>query len=120
MPQVTSGGGARKMAAEFKLLVHPVGKAAPALDAVLADMFAETQALTHVITGELKASGHTTSESGEDTWMGEIIYGSPMEGDEGPAYYAIYEQARGGDHDFYRTLPLYDDQIKAAIKMSFK
>lgn len=112
---VTSGGGVRGWAREFGDLQQVPEKTVTALDGVLVQMLAETQVLVHVITGELKGTGHWRRDMDGVTWSGEIVYGCPSDEDAGPAYYAIYEMARGGDHDWYRTLPMFDPMLEAAM-----
>lgn len=86
-----------------------------ALDAVLEVAFAETQSLTHVITGSLKGSGRTSSDTTEDEWKGEISYGGPSPGfPNDPVNYAKYEFGRGGSHDALRNVDLvHHDFIEA-------
>jgi hypothetical protein len=81
---------------------RPVGE----IETLFRVAFEATQAATHVITGSLKASGHTDTDVTEDSWTGRIIYGGPLFGapapgpPNDPVEYAIYEMARGGEHDF--------------------
>lgn len=80
----------------------PVGE----MEVLFHAAFEETQAATHIITGSLKASGHTDTDVSENAWTGQIIYGGPLFGvpapgpPNDPVDYAIYELARGGAHDF--------------------
>ena len=115
----SSNGGVRGWAREFGAVNQVPSKTVAALDAVLVQMLAETQIQVHVITGMLKSTGHWRRDLDGHTYSGEIVYGPPTDGDEGPAYYAIYEMARGGHHDWYRTLPMFDPEIKAATMMGF-
>ncbi len=71
------------------------------LDGALTAVFQETQAIVHVITGSLRASGTHESGRGRHTWDGQISYGgaSPRSVFD-PVRYADYERQRGGHHDF--------------------
>jgi hypothetical protein len=90
------------------------------LEAVWAEMFAETQIHTHVITGSLKASGHPDTDYDGAVWRGTITYGGPSTGINNPVEYAIYEMARGGSHNFFKSLPWYHEALKEAVKAAFK
>lgn len=100
----------------------PVGK----LEGVLAAAFAETQAATHILTGSLKASGKTDSDFDGDVWEGSITYGgvlwrAPFPGPANdPVDYAIYEMARGGDHDFFAPLAAFDGAVELILQEWFK
>lgn len=96
-------------------LGKPGFKLVGALEAVLKAAFLDTQARTHVITGSLKASGTTSSDFDGDDWHGQIKYGGASTGPNNPVDYAIYEMARGGDHDFFGNLPAFEPQFEAAI-----
>lgn len=78
------------------------------LDAVLQGIFAETQALVHVVSGELKASGRVHSQVTGSVWEGTIAYGGPG------VPQAIYEIERGGNHDYTRLIPSHYDELLAA------
>lgn len=104
-----------------------------ALERILAEQFAITQGQVHVISGDLKRSGHTASDFDGKSWTGSIIYG----GRKGtPAYYAIYEMRRHGvkgpqtpgtghgtPHDFYSAVRgldhLYEEAIARHIEEHF-
>lgn len=97
------------------------------LEAALAGAFVATQAKTHIISGSLKASGKTESDLVGHKWTGEITYGGPLIGPPagpGPAHdpveYAIYEAARGPEHDPLAGLEVFDKQFEAAIDEHFK
>lgn len=70
------------------------------LDAHLLGVFAETQAVVHIITGSLKMSGRPEGHYRDHVWDGTISYGGPSAGVHNPVTYALYEQRRGGAHDF--------------------
>lgn len=92
------------------------------LDAVLEEGFEMTQAQTHVISGDLKASGDTDSKFTGHLWHGAINYGGPP---DTPAYYAIYELNRPGTrpdgtpHDFFTGLNILDEKFEDAIDSYF-
>lgn len=87
------------------------------LERTLRNAFLDTQAKVHVITSSLKGSGRSSSEFVAPThWEGHITYGGPSPGfPNDPVVYAIYEMARGGEHDFFRDLPMYDPLFVQAI-----
>lgn len=99
----------------------PPHKPVHELELMLAAAFAETQAATHVITGSLKASGKTESDFDDDQWEGSISYGgvlwkAPAPGPANdPVDYAIYEMARGGDHDFFGPLVTYEGKVEQIL-----
>jgi len=85
--------------------------------------FNHTQALTHVISGSLRASGKTSYDWDPITshWHGELVYAgalvrgpTPAPGltpsqaaPNDPVEYALYEMARGGHHDFFRDFVVF-------------
>lgn len=85
------------------------------LSASLEAGFTETQALVHVQTGSLKASGKAQAELSDDEWAGEISYGGSSPGSVyDPVTYATEEFSRGGSHDALRNIHLmYDDMTEA-------
>lgn len=90
--------GLQEMIQAFEKLEKPPLKLIAALEAELQKAFLGTKADTHVISTSLKNSGRTSSDYDGHTWTGEITYGGPSIPHE--VDYAVYEQARGGDHDF--------------------
>lgn len=87
-----------------------------ALQSVLASGFAETQALVHVVTGSLKASGRMRTDVFDDEWRGEITYGGVAPGAvKGIVTYAKKEFNRGEDHDAMRNLDLLGGDIVDAM-----
>lgn len=60
--------------------------AVPMFEAALLDGYVTSEARVHVITGQLKASGHPSSEFDGTTWTGTISFAR---------YPGIYELARG-------------------------
>ena len=91
------------------------------LEKVLAEFFEDTQARTHIITGSLKSSGVTDSDYDGDLWHGSVTYGgslwkTPAPGPPNdPVDYAIYEMARGGEHDFFSGYPAYMDKFEEVV-----
>lgn len=70
--------------------------------AKLESLLAETQAYTHVETGSLRASGkiHTSYDMTRAVLSGEITYGGSAPGGvHDPVRYAVYEAARGPEHN---------------------
>jgi hypothetical protein len=81
------------------------------LDKLLESAYTASQMKVHIISGRLKASGHTTSTLVESVWTGEIVYDVkilPWTDKNGTTHtdkwtgmsYAWFEQRRGGSHDF--------------------
>lgn len=93
---------------------------------MLATGFAITQARTHVLTGSLKASGKTSTDFDGDEWTGEISYGgalwkTPAPGPpNNPVDYAIFEMARGGEHDFLAPLVEFEGVVEQILLEYFK
>lgn len=91
------------------------------LEAVLQTAFMLTQVKTHVLTGSLKASGKTDTDFDGDEWVGTISYGgalwkTPSPGPaNNPVDYAIYEMARGGDHDFFGPLVAFEGMMEEVL-----
>lgn len=119
-------GSLNKLIVAAKDLANPPDfETVGAMEQVLAVMFHNTQLLTHVISGSLKASGRTSSDYDGNTWEGEIIYGGPLFGTphpgppHDPVDYAIYEMNRGGGHDFFRLLPSFDGAFQTAMNSHF-
>lgn len=90
------------------------------LEATLHRAFEDTQERVHVVTGSLRGSGKTSSEFDGAGWAGVIEYGGSSSGFvNDPVEYAQYEMARGGDHDFFAGLPLYEEQLLEATATVF-
>ena len=98
MAKFTSNGSVEKMKFYFKDKQNPPYKTYAELDAALYSGFAATQAHVHTRTSALRFSGGVSSKWGHSDWQGDINYGG-----EG-VNYAVYEQQRGGDHDFMYPL----------------
>jgi hypothetical protein len=87
-----------------------------ALDAVLEMGHLEAVGAVHVITGSLKSSIDSSSETEEGRWEGDLQAGGPSTGVNNPVDYAIYEQRRAG-HDFFAGLPgLHPWYVAAIVK----
>jgi hypothetical protein len=80
------------------------------LDRAMREAFDDTQLKVHTLSGALKASGRVETRSDKKSWTGEITYGGTPSCD-----YAIYEERRGGAHDFLRGVPEYEDKLLAAL-----
>ena len=100
----------------------PGPKARALLNAVLKEGFVTSQARVHVITGSLKSSGKSSSKGSKatHTWEGTIEYGGPSKSVNNPVDYAIYEKARGEDHDFMGNLHLLHSQYITAIEAGLR
>lgn len=98
----------------------PDFKTTSALDGVLEVAFQQTQALVHVQTGSLKASGKKRSKTSGDKWEGELEYGGLSTGVNNPVDYAMYEQRRDGGHDFMSNVHLLDAMWTDAILTGLK
>lgn len=89
------------------------------LESTLRAAFQDTQQRVHIITGSLRLSGRSESDFDGVNWMGEIVYGGPSAGPNDPVTYAIYEMARGGDHDFMRGMPNFFEGFETAMMRHF-
>ena len=112
-----------KVERELGRLEHGPTDSWARFETVLAALFLKTQAVVHIETGSLKASGRIESHRRAGNWFGEIEYGgvsSPdlPEPDPGPArhvHYAEYEQRRGGAHDFMAPIDGADPGFVSAM-----
>lgn len=85
--------------------------------AVLLRNYLQTQAIVHIETGSLRASGdvdidHSTGER----WEGHLAYGGASGGIKNPVRYAASElfgrsPRYGGDHDYLRPTEHIDDEL---------
>lgn len=82
--------------------------------------FLDVQGKTHVITGSLKLSETTSTDYDGRTWEGHITAGGPSPGPNNPVNYAIYEMARGGEHNFFRDIPLFYRLYEEAIMQHYR
>lgn len=103
---------------ELERLARPSFQTVQQLERVLTDGFEQSQVDAHVISGSLRGSGKTSSElSADGEWTGTIEYGGDSPGfPNDPVVYAIYEMARGGDHDFLRNVPPIIDQVQGIVE----
>lgn len=120
-----SGEAIGNWKARLEESAQPHYKTTVELEALLRSAFLVTQEKVHVITESLKASGKTETDFDGDTWTGTIIYGGslwrvPSPGPPNdPVRYAIYEIARGGDHDFFAGLETFGTQIEEILHGGF-
>ena len=118
---ISSGGTLQALIKDLKKMKEPPDyKVIGALESALAAAFAETQAATHVITASLKMSGKTSSDFDGKEWTGEITYGGASAGANNPVRYAIYEMARGGEHDFFSGLPGTFSKFEDGVRKHFE
>lgn len=94
----------------------PDYKTKVAFSGVLREGYVGSQAIVHIETGSLKNSGKTKEKSSRRRWEGTLTYGGPSAGVNNPVDYAIYELARGGDHDFIANTHLLHQQWIQAMK----
>lgn len=94
----------------------PDAKTVAMLNAVLKDGLLEAVGLTHVDTGSLKSSAKSKSSKTLSQWEGEFSFGGPSAGINNPVDYAIYEKARGGEHDFFKAVHTLAPKFREAIK----
>lgn len=66
------------------------------LDGRMEQLFRQTQAQVHVITGSLKKSGKRRTYPTPYRWRGTITYGGYSRGVNNPVKYAEYENEREG------------------------
>lgn len=90
-----------------------------AFNEIFASITAEVMALIHIETGSLKTTAKWDSPTYPTGWSGEIRVGGAAPGQvRNPAYYGVYELARGGSHFFfapaYASVP--NKMMEAMIK----
>ena len=104
----------------------PGFKVIGALSAVLEMAYLDSQVIVHsptnpgspfyIPTGSLQASGFMDSEFTGEEWKGVVGYGGPAPGKKNdPVEYAQYERKRGGEHDFMRNMPHFDEMFLEAV-----
>lgn len=90
------------------------------LDRTLNAVLMHTQSQVHIRTGSLFASGTQSSKLVAKTYRGHFSYGGFSPGVNNPVDYAIYEQDRGGAHNFMRGVeafhPLWVKTIQEILK----
>lgn len=109
--------GLREMTDSFRDVARPGFETTTKLESALDATFADTQERVHRITNTLALSGEPDTHFDGDTWSGEITYGSKPDHD---AYYAIYELARGGSHNFFAGTTDYESRFEEAIDDHFR
>lgn len=98
---------------------HPSRKFLQTLDSLLFAAFQATQAMVHIDTHSLRASGKYSSyyNPAMREWEGKITYGGASPGSyHDPVRYAVYEASRNGSHDFmtpaYASEPTFEALIR--------
>jgi hypothetical protein len=99
-----------------RLIKGPAGSTLLEMESALASGYAITEVRVHVITGFLKASGHTASHFDGEEWEGEIDYAR---------HPGIFELARGnsptkyhpsGGHYFFDPGgPEFERRVRQAV-----
>lgn len=92
-------------------------------EGVFAQVAESVDAKVHVLTGSLRASGKRSTEynAAQSRWTGELSYGgtlvkSAVPGPPiDPVVYAVYERNRGGSHDFFGEVHLWEPEYEAVI-----
>lgn len=73
-----------------------------AFNALFAEITAEVMALIHVETGSLKTTARWDTDPFPTGWQGTVHVGGAAPGEiNDPAYYGVFELARGGSHFFF-------------------
>jgi hypothetical protein len=100
---------ARQVDSELSRLIKaPDMKTEVAFNALFAEVTAEVMALIHIETGSLKSTAHWDVNAVPTGWQGTVHVGGAAPGAiNDPAYYGVYELARGGSHFFFA--PAYAD-----------
>jgi hypothetical protein len=85
-----------------RLLLAPDIKTILAFNEIFAAITAEVAAIIHVETGSLKTTPKWDSPTYPGGWQGTLHVGGAAPGAiRDPAYYGVYELARGGSHFFF-------------------
>ena len=111
--------GLSDMISKFDELSKPPFKTIFRLETELKATFTSTQAAVHHITSSLWHSGRTESDFDGDNWSGQIIYGGASGWVNDPVEYAIYERARGGEHDFLAPADAHEQNFEDIIDRHF-
>lgn len=91
-----------------RLSKAPDMKTEIAFNALFAEITAEVMALIHVETGSLKSTTKWEVDALPTAWQGTVRVGGAAPGEiRDPAYYGVYELARGGSHFFFA--PAYSE-----------
>ncbi len=98
-----------------RLIAMPDPKMTGLLSAELESVYAATNAFTHRETGSLARSEKIEKPlAGPGQWEGRLEWGGPSAPKD--VDYAIYERARGDDHDFVKPAIASEPEWIAAIK----
>jgi hypothetical protein len=85
-----------------RLMLAPDIKLVLEFNAIFAVATAATWAMIHVETGSLKSTVKWTSPGYPEGWQGTLTVGGAAPGwPRDPAYYGVYELARGRTHFFF-------------------
>jgi hypothetical protein len=85
-----------------RLIQAPDMKTTVAFNALFAEVTAEVMAIIHVETGSLKTTARWDVDPFPTGWQGTVHVGGAAPGEiNDPAYYGVYELARGGSHFFF-------------------
>lgn len=91
-----------------RLIQAPDMKTTVAFNALFAEVTAEVMAIIHVETGSLKTTARWEVDPFPTGWQGTVHVGGAAPGEvNDPAYYGVYELARGGSHFFFS--PAYSE-----------
>lgn len=116
---ITESRGSHGIAAAIRdaarMQAVPTKEMTEGLNLALRAGFLDTQANAHVLTGRLKASGEMSSRTEPDgAWIGHIEYGGPG------VEQALYEMARGGEHDWMRNMPEFEQAMEEVIERGIR
>ena len=107
--------GLREATRYLEKVAAPLGpEVITALESTWGAAFLDTQNRAHVLTGALKASGQKSSEYDSGQWEGRISYGGPG------AEQAVYEAAKGAEHDPLSGMPVFSERLIDAIEKHFE
>jgi hypothetical protein len=85
-----------------RLIQAPDMKTTVAFNSVFAEITAEVMAIIHVETGSLKTTARWEVDPFPTGWQGTVHVGGAAPGEiNDPAYYGVFELARGGSHFFF-------------------
>jgi hypothetical protein len=85
-----------------RLQEAPDMKTVVAFNALFAEVTAEVMAIIHVETGSLKTTARWEVDPFPTGWQGTVHVGGAAPGEiNDPAYYGVFELARGGSHFFF-------------------
>lgn len=85
-----------------RLIQAPDMKTTVAFNALFAEVTAEVMAIIHVETGSLKTTARWDVDPFPTGWQGTVHVGGAAPGQiNDPAYYGVFELARGGSHFFF-------------------